>query len=102
MAASVPRVLTSFPGPVPPAAACPPAKTRYQKQTATTGNTVDEACNEGDRAEHDDCQQRVFRPVSTENFHSKAHPMACFAKADVSEPALIDAMIVITKIESMQ
>ncbi|MFP3498401.1 hypothetical protein SB759_29725, partial [Pseudomonas sp. SIMBA_059] len=41
-------------------------------------------------------------PVSTQNFHSKAHPMACFAKADVSEPALIDAMIVITKIESAQ
>ncbi|MNM90865.1 hypothetical protein D3C81_1031430 [compost metagenome] len=39
-------------------------KTRYQKQPAAAGNTVDETCNERDRPQHQDRQQPVFRPES--------------------------------------
>ncbi|CAO3306491.1 hypothetical protein METHP15_280043 [Pseudomonas sp. P15-2025] len=77
-------------------------KTRHQKQTSTTGNAVDEARNEGDRAKYEDCQQPVLRPVRTQHFHSDVHPVERYARHSPSVAGLIGAMIVISKIESIQ
>ncbi|MNG06022.1 hypothetical protein D3C84_892410 [compost metagenome] len=39
-------------------------KARNQEQPTATGNAVDAAGNEGNRPEHEDRQQPVFRPES--------------------------------------